>query len=187
MGNNPNRNVADREPSDSLVCRIELRHCEGKLKYVVRKPFTCSDDFFLSKKTSLQKWIRSSSTPMIPVDTFITSKLHPPRSRILLSNPKWHWFEDQTLLLPPSVSNANYNKLPQMPVLVPVDLTLSRSFRKPICSGTLMEGTTLLRPQFVKSFCRMWFDGWALRRVQSATPNFFRKKNNCPRICNDTR
>lgn len=65
MGNNPNRNVADREPSDSLVCRIKLRHCEGKLKYVVRKPFTCSDDFFLTKKTSLQKWIRSRSTPMI--------------------------------------------------------------------------------------------------------------------------
>jgi hypothetical protein len=26
----------------------------------------------------------------------------------------------------------------------------------------------------------MWFDGWALRRVQSAAPNFFwKKKNNC--------
>jgi len=187
MGNNPNRNVADREPSDSLVCRIELRHCEGKLKHVVRKPFTCSDDFFLSKKTSLQKRIRSSSTPMIPVDTFITSKLHPPPSRILLSNPKWHWFEDQTLLLPLSVSNPNYNKLPQMPVLVPVDLTFSRSFRKPICWGTLMEGTSLLRPEFVKSFLSdvVWWVG--AQTSSKCSPNFFSEKQQLPRICNDTR
>lgn len=41
------------------------------------------------------------------------------------------------------------------------------------------EGTNLLRPEFVKRFCRMWFDEWPLRRVQSAAPNFFWKTNNC--------
>lgn len=171
-----------------LVCRIELRHCEGKLKYVVRKPFTCSDDFFLSKKTSLQKWIRSNSTPMIPVDTFITSKLDPPPSRILLSNPKGHWFKDQTLLSPLSVSNpklqqasSNACSCSSRSNLVEI-LSETDLFRNP--NG---GHKSLLRPEFVKSFCRMWFDGWALRRVQSAAPKKIWKKKQLPRICNDTR
>jgi len=67
-----------------------------------------------------------------------------------------------------------------MPVLVPVDLTLSRSFRKPICSGTLMEGTSL---SYVlnssKVFVGCGLMGGRSDEFKVQPQKKFGKKNNC--------